>query len=413
MRSTQISETPPAGRGLSKSQRGAFLGALIGWIFDYYEVFLLTLLVIPLAVEFDLSAGQVGLILSMQLLFMGLGGVLFGTLADRIGRKKVLMMTILIFSIFTLARAAAPTYEVVVVLTAIAALGIGGEFGVGQTLVSEVVPASRRGWYSGLLYGGIYLGIVLGALVGGFVMPVIGWRWTFALSGLPVLFAIWVRRHTPESTVWLNRDRNAPRQKARVHVTPRLVRLWLLCVLAACLQFFAYYGLASFLPTYLVGQGSSVAAASTWLLFTAVAGAVGCFIGSYLSDRLGRRLTLSLLASTAFVGGVVLALSWDYLLVGSWVLIPFFAFFAGANGPAVFGALFSESFPASIRATAVSSALQLGRSMSFFPPLIAAALVPTLGYRPIVWASAALFGALALLAWAFTETRGSTLAAGQ
>ncbi|MBO0850920.1 MAG: MFS transporter, partial [Pseudonocardia sp.] len=409
MGSPPITSTPGAtGRSLTKSQRGAFLGALIGWIFDYYEVFLLTLLVIPLAREFGLSSGQVGLILSVQLLSIGGGGVLFGWLADRIGRKRVLMMTVVIFSVFTLARAVAPTYEVLLALTAIAALGIGGEYGVGQTLVTETVPAQRRGWYSGLLYGGIYLGIVLGSLVGGYVMPAIGWRWTFVLSGLPVLFAIWVRRHTPESETWLRRDRTAPRARARV-VTPRIARIWLLCVAAACLQFFGYYGIASFLPTYLVSRGSSVAAASTWLLFTAVAGGVGCFVGSYLSDRLGRRLTLSLLATTAFIGGSVLALSWDHLLTGAWVLVPFFVFFAGTNGPAVFGALFSESLPARIRATGVSSALQIGRSMSFFPPLIASALVPTIGYRPIVWACALMFAVMAVLAWAFTETRGEAL----
>ncbi|MQA03176.1 MAG: MFS transporter [Streptosporangiales bacterium] len=410
MGSMEIDGARRVRRGLDKSQRGAFLGALIGWIFDYYEVFLLTLLVIPLADEFGLSSGQVGLILSMQLLFMGLGGILFGNLADRIGRKRVLVLTVLIFSVFTLARAASPSYEVLLVLTIFAALGIGGEFGVGQTLVSETVPSERRGWYSGLLYGGIYIGIVLGALVGGQLMPVIGWRWTFVVSGLPVLFALWVRRHTPESDVWRHHRERGEQRKQRTQVTPQIVRLWLLCLLAACLQFFAYYGLASFFPTYLVEQGSDVTGASTWLLFTAVAGGVGCLIGSFLSDRLGRRLTLSLLAATAFVSGCVLALTWEHLLTSTWVLIPFFGFFIGANGPSVFGALFSESFPAPIRATAVSSALQVGRSMSFFPPLVAAALVPTFGYLGIVWASAGLFGALALVAWAFKETRGSDLA---
>ncbi|KWX68752.1 MFS transporter [Mycobacterium sp. NAZ190054] len=395
------------GTGLNKAQRGAFLGALIGWIFDYYEVFLLTLLVIPLAQEFDLSNGQVGALLAVQLFAMGVGGVLFGWLADRIGRKKVLMLTILVFSVFTLARAGAPNYEVMMVLTALAALGIGGEFGVGQTLVSELVPANRRGWWSGLLYGGIYLGIIAGALVGGFLMPIIGWRWTFVVSGLPVLFALWVRRHTPESEVWEQRVDTDPGARPKVKITARIARVWTLCLIAGCLQFFAYYGLASFLPKYLVDQGASVTGASTWLMFTAVAGGIGCLIGSYMSDRLGRRLTLSILAGTAFVSGLLLAMTWDQLLEGgTWVKVAFFAFFVGANGPAVFGALFSESFPASIRATAVSSALQIARSMSFFPPLIAAALVPVFGYRPIVFVSAGMFGLLALLAWAFTETNG-------
>lgn len=397
-------------RRLNKAQRGAFLGALIGWIFDYYEVFLLTMLVVPIAAEFGLDTAQVGLIISIQLLFLAIGGVGFGWLADRIGRKKVLIITILVFSLGTMARGFAPSYEILILLTAFAALGIGGEYGVGQTLVTESMDPQHRGFYSAFLYGGIYVGILMGAVVGGYVTPLIDWRWTFILSGLPVLFALWVRRHTPESDIWRDRKAAPVTSKPRVRLQFKLIRVWLLCVAAAGLQFFAYYGMATFLPTYLVDQGSSIAGASTWLIFTAIAGAVGCVIGAVLSDRVGRRLTLFILAGSACLGGLWLAASWNSLLSdATWILIPFFIMFAGSNGAAVFGALFSESFPARIRATAVSSALQVGRGLSFFPPLIAAAILPVFGYQPIVYLSAALFGVLALLSWAFTETRGIDL----
>lgn len=403
---------PSERRGLSKAQRGAFLGALIGWIFDYYEVFLMTLLVIPIAQEFGLSTAQVGTLFALQLLFMAVGGVGFGFLADRIGRKKVLILTILIFSIGTMARGIAPNYEVLVLLTAISAIGIGGEYGVGQTLVSESVASDKRGFYSAVLYGGIYIGILMGAVVGGYLTPVIGWRWTFVLSGLPVLLALWVRRHTPESAVWTESNAAGTtaveRSPRRFRVSP-LAGVWLLCVLAAGLQFFAYYGLATFLPTYLVSQGSSVAGASLWLVFTAVAGSVGCALTAALSDRIGRRATLSIVAGIACVAGIWLALTWDQLFTGNWILVPFFLLFVGSNGAAVFGALFSELFPAAVRATGVSSALQVGRGLSFFPPLLAAALIPSFGYQPVVYISAGLFGVLALVAWAFRDTRNFEL----
>ena len=404
--------TTPAG-GLNAVQRGAFLGALIGWIFDYYEVFLMTMLAVPVAVEFELTTGQVGMIFSVQLLFLAVGGVVFGYLADRMGRKRVLIYTILIFSLGTMARAAAPSYDVLLVLSAISALGIGGEYGVGQTLVTETIDPQHRGFYSAFLYGGIYVGIILGALVGGYVTPLIGWRLTFIIAGLPVLFALWVRRHTPESEVWLERTKaDVPNNFEQSGLSLHLVLRWLLCVFAAGLQFFAYYGVASFLPTYLVQQGSTITGASTWLIFTAIAGAIGCTVGALLSDRLGRRFTLSILAGTACIGGTWLALSWDSLLTGgAWILIPFFILFAGSNGAAIFGVLFSELFPAKIRATAVSSALQMGRGLSFFPPLIAAALLPRVGYQPIVFLSAALFGVLAVVAWLFPDTRGVDVAA--
>jgi putative MFS transporter len=391
---------------LTKAQKGAFFGALIGWIFDYYEVFLMTMLAVPIAKTFRLSSTEVGFLFSTQLLALAVGGVVFGYLADRIGRKKVLMCTILFYSLGTMARAAAPNYAVMLALTAVAGFGIGGEYGVGQTLVTETIGKERRGFFSAILYGGIYVGILLGALVGGHLAPTIGWRMTFLVSGLPVLLALWVRRHTPESETWMSRGKMVVQRTGRAEniVSANVIQRWLLCVLAASLQFFAYYGMASFLPTYLVHKGASLANASTWLIFTAIGGAIGCMLGAFLTDRIGRRATLSILAAIACVSGLWLALAWDHLLAGGpRVLVPFFFLFAGSNGAAVFGVLFSEIFPVQIRATAVSSALQVGRGLSFFPPLIVAAVLPAIGYQPIVFASAALFGVLALVAWLFKE----------
>src|SRR5919202_1098802 len=166
--------------------------------------------------------------------------------ADRFGRQRMLMWTIIIYSVFTFARALAPNYPSLLVLTAIAGLGIGGEFGVGQTLISEVMPNQRRGWWSGLYYGGIYFGIMGAALVGGYVAPAIGWGWTFALSGLPVLLAIFVRYVAPESDVWTAKRRTTGIDwraiSRRAFVVP-----FLLCLVAGTLQFFAYYGITTYL----------------------------------------------------------------------------------------------------------------------------------------------------------------------
>src|ERR687886_3046461 len=111
---------------LTKTQFSAWLSAFVGWIFDYYEIFLLTFLIVPIGAEFSLEPGQTSYIISVQLLFLAVGGVLFGFLADRFGRQRMLMWTIIIYSVFTFARALAPNYPSLLVLTAIAALGIGG-----------------------------------------------------------------------------------------------------------------------------------------------------------------------------------------------------------------------------------------------------------------------------------------------
>lgn len=400
-----MSSTPSHVEHTPAERRGAFLGAFVGWVFDYYEVFLMSLLVIPITKDFGLSTGQVSVIFAIQLLFLGVGGVGFGVLADRLGRTRILFWTIVVFGVATLARAFAPNYATLLVLTAVAALGIGGEYGVGQTLVSEVMPARRRGWWGGLLYGGIYLGIMLGAVVGGYVAPHVGWRVTFALSGIPVLFAVFVRLRSPESRTWQAAragDHRVPtRQTVRTITSRRFLPRFVLCLFAATLQFFAYYGIATFLPKYLVDEGFSMSKATWWLFFTGIAGIVGCVWGSYSNDRFGRRATLSTLTGVAGVAGIVLALSWSQLLQSTAILVPFFFFFVGSNGAVTFGVLFSEMFPTEARSTAVSSALQIARGLTFFPPLLTGFLLPRFGFEPIVYLSGAEFLLLAVIAWAF------------
>lgn len=396
---------------LNRDQRGAFISALVGWVFDYYEVFLLTMLVVPISAELGLSTGQVAAIFSVQLLFMAIGGVAFGYLADRLGRRDVLMWTIIIYCVFTVARGFVPDYTTLLIFTALAALGIGGEYGVGQTLVAELVPRNRRGWWSGLLYGGIYVGIMLAALVGGQVTPHIGWRWTFVLSGIPILAAIYVRKVSPESEVWVNERRMGGKPdlsllRRKVFLVP-----FLMCLAAGSMQFFGYYGITTFLPTYLAGEGFDAAKASWWLFFTGVAGMVGCLVGSYTSDRWGRRPTLSFLAGTAAVSGLILFLTWDSLLTSAWIMIPFFFLYFGSNGATVFGALFSEMFPTELRSTGVSSALQVARGLTAIPPLLTAWMLPRWGYEAVVLLGAGWFLLLALYAWAFKETRGISVAA--
>jgi putative MFS transporter len=391
---------------LSKPQRSAFISALAGWVFDYYEVFLLTILVVPMAADLGLSTSQVAGIFSLQLFCMAIGGVAFGYLADRFGRRDVLMWTIIVYCVATVARGFTPNYTTLMILTAIAALGIGGEYGVGQTLVAELVPNSRRGWWSGLLYGGIYVGIMLAAIVGGQVTPHVGWRWTFILSGLPVLVAIYVRKVAPESEVWEQGRRTSRKPEIRLLARRIFVVPFLLCLGAGTLQFFGYYGITTFLPTYLSSQGFDAAKASWWLFFTGVAGLVGCVIGAHLADRWGRRPTLSLLAGTAAVAGLLLFLSWGSLLTSAWILIPFFFLYFGSNGATVFGSLFSEMFPTELRSTGVSSALQVSRGLSALPPLISAWMMPRWGYESVVLLGAGWFFLLAVYAWAFKETRG-------
>ena len=397
---------------MDKSARAAFTSAYLGWVFDYYEVFLLTFLMIPISKSFELSTMQSGWLFSAQLLSLAVGGVVFGWLADRYGRKPILIVTIVVYALATFARAFAPDYTVMIVLTVIGGLGIGGEYGVGQSLVSELVPTRSRGFWSGLLYGGAFVGIMLAALVGGYVAPEIGWRWTFAVSGFPVLFALYVRATSPELHIWEQLPHGAQATRFAVQATMSGVFMvpFFKCLVIATIYFFAYYGIATFLPSYLVSQGLTITKASWWLFFSGFAGLVGNMLGSVVLDRVGRRWTLSILMIVATTAALVLATVWTTLLHSYLILIPFFVLFVGANGATVFGALFSEAFPTALRTTGISSSLQIARGLAFIPPLVVPIVLRDYGYEPIVFVSAAEFLFVGLWVWTFKETKDVDLA---
>lgn len=392
-------------------ERASFWSAFVGWIFDYYDVTLLALLEVPISRTFGLSTGQIGETISVQLGALAVGGVVFGLLADKVGRRPVLLATVVIYCAANLARAFSPDYVWLLAWTAVAGLGLGGEYGVGQTLVSEMSRPHRRGLLSGFLYGGSFVGSMIASLIVSYAVPEIGWRAAFGVSAAPVVIAIYIRMRTPESEAWAAKSRSAARLQWGQILAPSFIKPFFMCLFAAILQFFAYYGITSLLPTYLVKTAHfSISGASWWYFFTAVAGLVGCAVGAYTMDRWGRRVTLSYLTATAAVAGIVLYALGRQLSASVLILILFFFLYFGSNGGTVFGALFSEMFPTELRSTGVSSALQIARGLAFIPPLVTAALLPRFGYGLVILIGACEFLVLAAWAWVFKETKGVRIA---
>ena len=388
-----------------RTARNAAIAAYLGWMFDYYEVFLLTFLLIPISEDFGLTKVESAALLSWQLLALPVGGLLFGMLADRYGRRPILIATILTFALATFARGLAPNYPVLVLLTVIAGIGIGGEYGVGQALVAETAPHQKRGLFSGLVFGGAFPAIMIAALVGGQLTPIIGWRWTFIISGLPALLAFFVRTNTAESEVWeqLNQERKPWRATWRELGRAEFLKPLVLCSAVASIYFFGYYGLATFLPSELVSRGLSFAQASWWVFFIGVGGLAGNLVASFILDQFGRRWTLLALMLIAVVGGLVTALTFDAFVDSLWILVPFFVLFFGANGPTVFGPLFSEVFPTATRSTGVLTALQIGRAFVFVVPFLVVAVSSGSGFIAVVLLSAGLFLLVGFSGWLFPE----------
>jgi MFS family permease len=244
-----------------------------GWVFDFYDLILYTFLLLPISIELNLDHISLSYVLGASLAATAAGGVLFGILSDRFGRKAVLQWTILTYSLGTFCSGFSSSLEMLLVFRIVTGLGVGGEWGIGQTYVGETFPPHLRGRYGAYMQTGAPIGIALATIVGGFVAPVIGWRAAFFLSVLPALLVVVVRRSLPESDVWLLRKPTGGVQDnpfaAEFHrfmqlFAPAYRRIFLLSLTLAVFDMSAYWFTYSWLPGYLHQERQFSTAKSAW-----------------------------------------------------------------------------------------------------------------------------------------------------
>jgi len=390
-----------------------------GWVFDFYDLILYTFLLIPIGQELQLTNVQLSYVLGASLAATAVGGVIFGILSDRYGRKSVLQWTILTYSIGTFLSGLAPNLAVLIVVRIITGLGVGGEWATGQTYVGETFPARVRGRYGAFMQTGAPLGIALASIVGGFVAPVIGWRWTFFISVLPALLVVFIRKRLPESDVWVEHKRLAGNEDGG-ETTRRLLgrflqlferpyrRLFLLSLVLAIFDMSAYWFTYSWLPGYLHQERQfSLAKSAIWLLVTQCGGFLGYATFGFVADRVGRRPAYSIYSLIMAIGLMMTTIAWDLIAATPGVIL-LFMFLVGF-GTGMFGGygpLFSELFPTTIRNTAMGSAFNLARGVQFFTPVIIATIAQSYGLAGGI-SLAALFALLTgAWIWMFPETRG-------
>jgi len=361
-------------RQLTRSQRHVFLAAFLGWTLDSLDFFLLVFCVNAIAGEFRTKPSTVLGAVFLTQAFRPLGALLFGMLADRYGRRPVLMANILSFSVIEFACAFAPTLNVLLVLRALFGIAMGGEWGIGAALAFESLPKEGRGTFSGILQEGYAFGSILasaafGLLFAGFhwhgiTVPSIGWRGLFILGSTPALLAFYVQARVPESPVWLAGARKR-RARAAVHAGPAWPRelfhfiptfLFLVVLMTAFMSF--SHGTQDVYPTFLAVQMklSPQTIGLIGVLYGIGSIAGGIFFGT-LSERWGRKraivaaalLSIPVIPLYAFghsaltlgVGAVLM----QFMVQGAWGVVP---------------AYLTELSPAPVRATAPGLAYQLG-----------------------------------------------------
>ena len=389
--------------------RRAFFAASLGWMLDSFDVMLYAMVLASLIEDptLQLSLSTAGILGSLTLLAAAAGGVVFGILADRFGRKRALMGAVLMYSIFTAACGLAQSAMQLAVFRVLVGLGMGGEWATGAALVSESFPAQHRGKALAFVQSSWAVGYAAAALVNLLVLPVWGWRGVFFVGVLPALFTIWIRSGVEEPQVWRSTPR-ADRGRLSAIFAPGALRLTLLLTLMNACTLFGWWGLNGWVPAYLrlaPAEGGIGLDSSTMSWFV-IAMQVGMWFGyvsfGFIADSIGRKRTYViyvLLASLLLpIYGQVRE---PALLLALGPLVAFFGtgYFSG------FGALTAELYPTSVRATAQGFTYNAGRVVSAAAPFVVGSLAATRGFDVAFAMTGAAFLAAAI-AWIWIPGTG-------
>jgi SHS family lactate transporter-like MFS transporter len=344
----------------TKAQRSTAVASYLGWTLDAFDFFVMVFVLKDIAATFHTDIKSVAFALTCTLAMRPVGALVFGRLADRFGRKPVLMLNIICFSVLGLATAFTPNLTTFFLIRALFGIAMGGEWGVGSALTMESVPARSRGFVSGLLQSGYPTGYLMAALVYGLAYSYLGWRGMFAVTAAPALLVLFIRRNVPESPVW----GHGPAVR-----NPSILR-WMLrnwkqtiyfVLLMTAFNFFAH-GTQDLYPTFLQTEhllGHQAVSA------IAVVYNIGAIIGGLLfgtiSEKIGRRRAIVLASLIALpviplwaFGSTPLVLAAGAFLMqiavqGAWGVMP---------------AHLNEISPEGVRATFPGLVYQLGNLLA-------------------------------------------------
>jgi SHS family lactate transporter-like MFS transporter len=275
-------------QSLTPKQRSAVVAAYLGWTLDAFDFFILIFVLKDVIREFHSDLGAVSFTVNLTLAMRPLGALLFGLVADRIGRRPTLMADILFYSAVEFACGFAPSLAILLVLRALYGIAMGGEWGVGAALTMETIPAPARGIVSGILQAGYPSGYLLASLVNWTLYERIGWRGMFMVGALPALLVLYVRRQVEESPVWLEREHQGG--AFRWGPIARQWRLFLYVILLMTAFNFFSHGTQDLYPLFLQRQHNFNPGTVSMIAVIYNVGAIlGGLTGGGLSERIGRK----------------------------------------------------------------------------------------------------------------------------
>jgi MFS family permease len=410
-------------------QRRTLLAAALGWALDAFDAMLYALVLTLLMRDLGMSKATAGLLGTLTLLASGLGGVLFGFLADRIGRKRALMASILTYSVCSFASGLATSIAMLAAARFVLGLGMGGEWNTGATLVAETWPTEFRAKAIALVQSSWAIGFAIAALVAGPVARFFGWRAVFFVGILPALLTLWIRRGVPESALWEERESSrrpfnvssAADKDVTSYVSASFFSIFRMPYLkstVALLLFnffclFAWWGLFTWMPPYLSlpvaqgGRGFGVMGTTTLLVILNLCGMLPGYASfGWVADHIGRRkafIVYSLMAALLIPLYALARLPIALMVLGACVAFFGTGLFSGS------GIIGSEIFPTSLRARGLGFTYNGARTMSSVAPFVIGRVGQT---RGLGWAFCLCAGGYllaAVMASQLPETKGKQL----
>lgn len=362
-------------RQLYANERSTLIATFAGWMLDGMDVMVYSFVVPSLILLWHISEEKAGVLATSALLLSSVGGWVAGLAADKIGRVRVLQITILWFAVFTFLSGFTNTFTQLLVVRSLQGLGFGGEWAVGSVLIGETIRAEYRGRAVGAVQAGWSIGWAMAAVFYtvffALLRPGVAWRAMFWIGILPALAVVWVRRHVEEPEIFA-RHRKASEESATMFLkifSAPMLRTTLLASVVALGAQGGYYAVNTFLPLYLNSRGLSVTHTGGYLLVVIAGSFAGYLTAAHLSDAIGRKWTLVLFAALSFLT----ILLYMVLPIGNTVTLflgfPLGFFPSGSFSP--MGSFFTELFPTALRGSGQGFSYNLGRGVgALFPILV-------------------------------------------
>lgn len=372
-----------------KEKSSVLISTLFGYGLDFYNILIISFIMGAIQKSLNISLTEAGIITTVTLAGSVIGGVLFGWLGDRIGRKNSLLWTLGLFSVGAVLSAFAWDFNSLLVTRAITGVGLGGEWGAGIVLFNEVWDKNRRGFGSSVIQAASTGGIAAASIVAVWALssfsPDWGWRIALLTGGSPILLMVYVRFWMPESKLWVEYERmraagELPPEKAQA-ANPLIeifkgasLRYTVLGFLIVSGYMFAFYSVTVFMPGFMRTLGAEAEAIRSMTVVFSIALAAAFLIFGWFTDSLGRKVGVVVPTLISVVGFIGIYMAAETAFPGSpfaWSLFGWYIVWGvGQTAAGMFGPWFSELYPVELRASAVSTIYMVGRGIGSVAPFV-------------------------------------------